>query len=185
MQSVPLVRDYRHIRVKSSRTKFVIEYDDYFAGRFEEDSDLEMAALSIKIIKYVLLVFIVVAVLCVIPTIPIGYKHINDLVTHPTHKNSMTREQASSAKIVLVVAVLVEFVLLVVTFIGGLKENFCLTLVASVLLILWSLGYMFVVRSSLDLIVLVLNVLTAVIGLILAVLLRSDGKRTATQEGEY
>lgn len=59
------------------------------------------------------------------------------------------------------------------TFVGGLRESFCLTLVASAALMIWALGYMFAVQSGLDVILLVLNVMTAVIGVLLAVMIRT------------
>ena len=140
----------------------------------QQQKTIMPARVSIIIIKHVLLVFCIVCLLCAIPAIPVGLRRISNLELHPTDTDSMTREQASGSRIVLIIAMAIEMILLVITFIGGLKENFCLTLVASVMLLLWSLCYMFAVRSGLDVILLVLNVMSAVIGLLLSVVVRTE-----------
>lgn len=139
----------------------------------------DMASPALLIVKYVLLIFTIVGLLCAIPAIPVGLRAIGDLELHETHEKSLTHEQANSERIILIVLLIVEMIALLFTFIGGLKENFCLSMVSSILLLLWSLGYMFIVRSGLDIILLVMNVMTSIVGIIFSALLKSDRNMNA------
>lgn len=128
---------------------------------------------SVLIVKIILMSFVAVALLCVIPCVPVGLKAISDLELHSTSEKSMTSEEASSAKIILVTMMVLEFVTLILVFVAAVKDNFCLSCITATALFAWSLGYMFLLRTSLDIIVLVLNVLVSVVAMIFAILVKT------------
>lgn len=145
---------------------------------------IKMTALSVMIVKTILIVVIVITFLVVLPAVPVGIKAIDDLERHPDHKNSMTTEQAGGAKIILTVLTVLELIFLLFELIGAIKKNFLLTLVGAICLSLMSLGLMFALRTNLDVIVLVFNVLVATVGVIFAILVKTHASDAPRDEWE-